>query len=153
MAEGAEAWRRSGVTTWKSPGTATGAPQEIDGVQTSTKAEGTSAVDVIAIPRNEWHRMKVFAESWLRFWAGDHLDDLVDWRIRSISRDLSSSLRWSKLGPRHAELERRRRITSVLECSACGVAVEVEHPIEPWQFDLLPDTSWVRCAAHKAVPA
>jgi hypothetical protein len=141
------------VTTWKSPGTATGAPQEIDGDKTSTMGEGTSTADVIAIPRATWRQTRVFAESWLRFWAGDFLDDLVDWRMRAISRDLSSSLRWSKLGPRHAELERLRRIVSVLDCGVCGTATEVVHPIEPWQFDLLPDTSWVRCDAHKAVTA
>jgi hypothetical protein len=74
-------------------------------------------------------------------------------RIRGVSHDLSTATRWSAIGPSHDELVRRRRLTSVLSCGVCGVATEVFHPVQHWQYDRLPDVSWVRCAEHAEVAA
>lgn len=50
----------------------------------------------------------------------------------------------------YAELERRRRLVSILPCaySQCGTEVEFIHPLSDDQAARLPDLSWVRCPAH-----
>lgn len=50
------------------------------------------------------------------------------------------------IGPSHAELVRRRQLTSTAPCQACGAVVVLAHPL-PEEFAVrLPDLSWVRCA-------
>lgn len=92
------------------------------------------------------------ATAWRMLAESEHiLDLLVEWAewndrrvVSQTSRDLSAAGRWSG-GTSYEELRRRRRLTGVEECGACGAQVELELPLPRWQFDLLPDTSWVRC--------
>lgn len=98
--------------------------------------------------------------AWRVLCSSPHVLDLiaeyVEWTQRKVisetSAQLSAAGRWT-LGLTYAELRERRRLTSVHPCGACGSSVEMTHPLEPWQFDRLPDLSWVRCPAHAEVAA
>jgi hypothetical protein len=95
----------------------------------------------------------VEATAWRMLAESPHILDLLaewaEWTQRKVvsetSAQLSAAGRWSG-GTSYAELRRRRRLTGVERCGACGAQVELELPLPRWQFDLLPDTSWVRCS-------
>jgi hypothetical protein len=94
------------------------------------------------------------ATAWRMLAASPHILDLLaewaEWHERRVVSqthlDLSAAGRWT-LGLTYEELRHRRRLTSVHDCGECGTAVELKHPLERWQFDRLPDLSWVRCPA------
>jgi hypothetical protein len=49
------------------------------------------------------------------------------------------------IGPSHAELVRRRQLTSTVSCGTCDTAVTLLHPLPDEYAARLPDLSWVRC--------
>lgn len=106
----------------------------------------------VTLDAAEYEQLWVAATSWWRFWETDHLADLLDRetyrRIRAASHNLSGAATWSATGPAFKELQRRRRLISMLPCGVCNGDVVVEHPMPQWQYDRLPDISWVRCAEH-----
>ncbi|WP_291412706.1 DUF2742 domain-containing protein [Actinophytocola sp.] len=51
------------------------------------------------------------------------------------------------VGPSHAELDRRRQLTSTAPCGVCGAAVTLRHPLPDSHAARLPDLSWVRCTS------
>lgn len=95
------------------------------------------------------------ATAWRLLCSSPHVLDLIgeytEWTQRKVTSETSAQLsaagRWT-LGVTYEELRERRRLTSVHPCGRCGTQVELCHPLEPWQFEALPDLSWVRCPAH-----
>jgi hypothetical protein len=69
------------------------------------------------------------------------------WRrtFRETSWDISRAMTNLGTGPSHAELVRRRQLTSTVPCGTCGTAVTLVHPLPDEYAARLPDLSWVRC--------
>jgi hypothetical protein len=102
------------------------------------------------------------AEAWRRYWTREAIAerlrrelDLIDRvtleRFKEASADVSRAWDMSArcTGPSHAELQRRRRLTSWLPCGVCGEQVELVHPLPDDLAEHLPDASRVRCRAHR----
>lgn len=119
-------------------------------------------VDYYTMPTDDPRRILanlVFdAACWRRLTACTDFFDavLLEWHLWNERRAQSeASTEVSKIAKQqadrghvhvsYAEIERRRRLTSVESCAVCGTSVELVHPIEEWQFDLLPSLDWVRC--------
>lgn len=102
--------------------------------------------------------IEAFAWRWLC--QSEHVLDLIrewsEWDRRRVlsetSRELSAAGRWSG-GTSYAELERRRRLTSVVPCGRCGRQVELVHPLPERRWRQLPDLTWVRCPDHAEAAA
>lgn len=71
-------------------------------------------------------------------------------RDKAVSADLSAANDWGACGPTHAELQRRRTLTSHLPCGApgCPEVVTMRHPLPDHLATALPDTTGVRCTGH-----
>jgi hypothetical protein len=70
------------------------------------------------------------------------------WRMAfsEASGEISRAMAGLTTGPSHAELVRRRQLTTAASCQACGTAVTLVHPLPEEYAARLPDLSWVRCA-------
>lgn len=102
------------------------------------------------------------AEAWRSYWTPAAIAerlraelDLIDRatldRFKAASADVSRAWDLSVhcVGPRHVELQRRRQLTSQLPCGLCGEPVEFIHPLPDHLAADLPNTSRVRCSAHR----
>ncbi|MFL6122581.1 hypothetical protein [Actinophytocola sp.] len=83
------------------------------------------------------------------------LRDELDWfatEWRRAHKEASAEISRARtdlgygVGPSHAELVRRRQLTSTAPCGACGTTVTLVHPLPAEYAARLPDLSWVRCS-------
>jgi hypothetical protein len=113
----------------------------------SGSPECNATTDTVTISRAEYRQLRVAAESWWRWWAGDHLDDLVDQRFVSMSHAISRGVRWSGIGPRHQELARLRDQPAwVRRCRRPNCPrTQTVYSAQEWR------ETW-HCADHQAVP-
>jgi hypothetical protein len=94
---------------------------------------------------------------WRTLRESGHVADLLDewrewhdrrrhreasWAVSALAKEMAAG-GWSWLS--YAELERRRRLTSVVDCGGCAGQAELVHPLPIERFEMLPDTSWARC--------
>lgn len=84
-------------------------------------------------------RLRAELDEFATTWRRAHKEASAD--ISRARTDLGYGI-----GPSHAELVRRRRLTSTAPCGACGTAVTLIHPLPDEYAARLPDVSWVRCA-------
>ncbi|GAB3459121.1 hypothetical protein [Actinophytocola sediminis] len=113
--------------------------------------------DTVTLPRVAYQRLAADAGSWRLLNRSPHVAELLaewmEWDTRRQSRESSWDIsalrgRWNHLT--YAELERRRRLVSVLSCARCGTAVEMVHPFldEDWN---MPSIRCGRCVERTAV--
>lgn len=111
----------------------------------------------IAVPVPEYIEMATAARSWWTLVSSPYIAEILcewsEWDLRRRHREASWAVSrgakemaergWSWLS--YKELERRRRLTSVVTCGGCGGDAEITHPVTEEQFSTFPATPWARC--------
>lgn len=96
-----------------------------------------STDDPVIVPRSEWIQLVLDAECYRKLLESPHIAELLaehtEWdrrkSLREASWQVSEAAKGSAQGwVSYAELERRRRLTSILPCGRCGEPVEMVHP-------------------------
>lgn len=82
-------------------------------------------------------RLRIELDEFATAWRRAHREASAD--VSRARTDLGYGI-----GPSHAELARRRQLTTMAPC-ACGTAVTLVHPLPDEHANRLPDMSWVRC--------